>query len=449
MSQLCLRRFAALVLPLLALLAPALTVGQDSAEGPPTFLLDISREFVATGIEQSIDRTDPVNESLSKVRITGTGHTVAKVGVELVPNDDMAVIDLVTAGTTLASTVGVRGPVQIYTDSTIPFQIRQRVFLRPEGIISGCPQARADGDTVLTGITTDFHCLLDRTLKKIACKQFYKTKDKAQASSMRSIEAKLNESSQAEAAPKLQEADQALKKNLADLRTQGVVLGFLRFATSSDMVFVRANLAVPGQASIAPPPALTTRSYLALRLHESAVDEAAKAKLAGKTFTGVDLEREAKKLGQLEAPMPKDDKDFSITFQQIKPLAVTFADQKMRATLRLAEFTSGDDEYAGMDLTMLYKFVSDGAKIVAVRQGPIEAFPPNFQPGQKLSGRQQAMRTILQKRFGKFFKEEMPLQDMELTGDMKKAGPLVATRAEAANGWLLLTWRKGTTLPVE
>ena len=53
------------------------------------------------------------------------------------------------------------------------------------------------------------------------------------------------------------------------------------------------------------------------------------------------------------------------------------------------------------------------------------------------------MRTVLQKRFGKFFKEEMPLQDIELSKGLEKAGPLVAARAEAERGWLLMTWRKG------
>ena len=173
------------------------------------------------------------------------------------------------------------------------------------------------------------------------------------------------------------------------------------------------------------------------------INETAHASLSGKTFTGEELEKEAKKLGQIGTPMPKEDKEFSITFPKEKPIEITFADQGFQAVFRLAEFSSGDDEYTGMNMSVKYKFVTEKDNIKAVRQGPIEAFPPNFKPGQKLSGRQQVMRTVLQKRFGKFFLEEMVLQDLDLTGDLKKAGPLVANSVDADRGWLMITWRKG------
>src|SRR5207237_10071212 len=107
------------------------------------------------------------------------------------------------------------------------------------------------------------------------------------------------------------------------------------------------------------------------------------------------------------------------------------ANQGVHAISSLDEFTSGDNEYSGMDMTVKYKFMAEGHKIKAVRQGPIEAFPPGFKPGQKLSGRQQVMRTVLQKRFAKIFKQELVLPNLELSQDLQKAGPLVATRAEA------------------
>ena len=56
--------------------------------------------------------------------------------------------------------------------------------------------------------------------------------------------------------------------------------------------------------------------------------------------------------------------------------------------------------------------------------------------------RQQVMRTVLQKRFGKIFKAELPLADIDLPSDLQKAGPLAVTNAAAAHGWLLLTWRR-------
>jgi hypothetical protein len=436
------RWLAVVVLPLIPFIALGQTIRSDPV--PPNFLLDISREFLEAAIAQTIDRTDPVHDVILKTRITGTGRTIARVAVELVPNEEAAVVDIVTTGTTYAETVGVNGPVQLYNDSVFPFQIHQRVYLRPEGVLAEGARSQAEaGDSTLTGLTTKFHCLLDRLVKKIACNQYRKSKDEAQNIALLHAERQLNESAEAEAGPRLRDADEALKKNLAELRADGINFAMLRFTSAKDTVFVRAASATRGSEAYGTPPQLAERSYLALRVHETMINESAQAKLGGKTFTGEQMAREARKLGSPDAPMKQEDKDFSITFTKNKPLEVTFADQGWRAVVRLQEFSSGDDEYAGMDMTVKYKFQVGGDKIKAVRQGVIEAFPPGFKVGQKLSARQQAMRTVLQKRFGKFFKEEMPLQDIELSKELEKAGTLVAARAEAERGWLLMTWRKG------
>jgi hypothetical protein len=400
----------------------------------------VSLEFVNAAVAQSIDRTDPVSDVILKTHISGTGRTIATVGAGLIPDDQAAVIDLITIGATTTQTVGINGPVQLYSASTIPFEIRQRVHVRPAGVQAGVPCARAESDSTLTGLTTDFQCLLDGLVKKIACKKYRKNKDKAEDIASRHAEKRLNESAQSEAGPRLQDADRALRDNLADLRARGMALAALRFSTSKDAVLVRADFA--GQGAIAAPPELAPRSYLALRVHETMINEYGRADLAGKTYTGEQLENGAKKLGRAEGPIPKDDKDFSITFTKDKPLEATFADHGLRVVIRLAEFTSGENDYSGMDMTVKYKFVTAGEHIKAVRQGPIEAFPPGFKAGQKLSARQQAMRTVLQKRFAKLLKEELVLKDVELSTDLRQAGPLVATRAQADRGWLLVTWRK-------
>ena len=431
-----------LFFPICGWLAPAQT---PPASGPdPNFLVDISREFLGAALEQTIDRTDPVNDVVMKAHISGTGHVTAKVGVELVPNEEMAVVDLVTAGKIVADTVGVRGPVQVYTESNVPFQVRQRVYLRPEGITTGCIQAQADGETNLTGITTDFHCIMDRVLKKVACKQFYKTRRTSpRRLGKQKIEGQLTESVNTEAGPKLQEADQQLKKNLKDIRDQGVQFALLRFATSSTALMVRANMQGPKPAAFEPPPPLKQQPYLALRAHQAAINEFAQSTFGGKTFTGEELEKQSKKLGQMQNPMPKEDKEFSVTFVKDKPLEMTFANQGLKAVFRLAEFSSGDDDYTGMDMTVEYKFVTSGDTIKAVRQGPIEAFPPNFKAGSKTPAvASRRCAPSCKSSFGKFFKEEMELQDMELEGDLKKAGPLMVSGAVADRGWLSMTWRK-------
>src|SRR5205823_5650212 len=121
--------------------------------------------------------------------------------------------------------------------------------------------------------------LLDRLVKRIACKQYRKNKEEGQFIAARHAEEQLSEGTWSEAAPRLRDADEALKKNLADLRNKGIAYTAVNFSTSADVLFVRAHVSGPAPSE-APPPA--EPSYLVLRVHESALNETARVNLAGK-----------------------------------------------------------------------------------------------------------------------------------------------------------------------
>jgi hypothetical protein len=92
-----------------------------------------------------------------------------------------------------------------------------------------------------------------------------------------------------------------------------------------------------------------------------------------------------------------------------------------------------------------YKFANEPTEVVALRQGDVDVFPLDFVPGsgKKMSGLQQTRAALLEARFEKVFKERIKFEEIPLTGDSQKLGPLVATYADAEKGWLLLTWRRG------
>ena len=442
---------------LIVLLTPALFAGitpgtqPDTKEPPkkvadsPNLLVDLSREFVAATLEQDVDRTDPVVDIILGTRIRGTSRTVGKVDVELIPNDEVALLDVVTRGTVHADTVGTKGPVQLYSESVVPFQIRKRVMVHADGVAAGPACASAHGSSVLKCITTNF-CLLDPLVRRIAYREYLQNKDEAQAIANYKAEVRLAQGLDRDAGPKLAAADRDLKKKIADLRAEGVPLKTLHFRTTDDTLMVRANVVGPKQAPVTSPPPPPEKAYVTARVHETFVNRTTEG-WAGNTYTGEQFQQKfLKALGQFGVGPKKksaDDQEWTLTFIKENPIEVIFADMGMRMTVKLEEFTSGDAEYTGMYVTAQYKIQKDGETIKFVRQGPIEAFPPTFKPGQKLNVRQQVMRTVLQKRFARFFKEEVILEPLELPDELKSAGPLVATRAETANGWLLMTWDRG------
>jgi hypothetical protein len=416
-------------------------------DAPLNFLVDISREFINNAVAKTYESTDPVTDVILKTHIHGTGRTSAKVGAALIPNDKMAVIDIVTTGVTVTDTVGSNGPVQLYTQSTIPFQIHQHLFIVADAVQADGLWAHAEGETILLDMTTSLPCLLDRLARMVACRKYEKTKEKAQDVADRHTEGRLMNRALTTGRPMVAEADETLKNNLADLQNRGLTWQEMRLSSSLYDIKARAKVNTPPRMNFEPAPALIGPPYLAVRAQQDVVDEYARARLAGRTFVGDQLEKEAKKLGLSKGPKTGEEKEFSITFTKEKPVEVVFADQSVSAVFRLDSFTSGDNEYSGMNMTIKYHLQSRDGKTVAVRDGAIEAFPPGFKPGQKLSGRQSVMRILLQKRFSKIFKEEVVLKTLPLPASLEKAGPVETGMIRADGGWIMMTWRRADKAP--
>jgi hypothetical protein len=102
-----------------------------------------------------------------------------------------------------------------------------------------------------------------------------------------------------------------------------------------------------------------------------------------------------------------------------------------------------------MNVTARYQLVGTGQQVKAVRQGGLEIFPPDFVPGsgQRLSGRQVAIRKLLQRRFGKIFPEEMVPQGFVPKGNLAKAGKLTPVEIASRDGWLLVALKAVASPP--
>jgi hypothetical protein len=200
-----------------------------------------------------------------------------------------------------------------------------------------------------------------------------------------------------------------------------------------------------GLGSPSPPPSLEDEHDLAVRLHESAVNN-----FMASAFAGMILEEEAfldqvtELVGSLpEALKPDEEQEpWGITFAREQPISVTFADGGFRMTLRGVKYATGDKEYQGMNVTAVYQIRKTEQGFGAVRQGELQIFPPGFDPGgdKKLTSSQTVLRTLLEKRFGKIFEEELAVEDLSLPGRWNKAGQLTLARWEASDGWMLLAW---------
>jgi hypothetical protein len=183
---------------------------------------------------------------------------------------------------------------------------------------------------------------------------------------------------------------------------------------------------------------------LAVRVHESMINNLAASLLAGRTVTEDGLRQTVLDItGEIpEKLQAKEDEDpWSITFDPQRPITVAFADGEFKVTIRGRRFTSGDREFRAMNITATYKTEKMNGGTRIVRQGDLEIFPPGFDPANgRLSASQVALRGLLTRRLGEVFEEEIISQERELPGDWAKVGILRPEQMTADGGWLAIGW---------
>jgi hypothetical protein len=182
------------------------------------------------------------------------------------------------------------------------------------------------------------------------------------------------------------------------------------------------------------------------------VNNVASSRLAGRTLQNEEVEAELTRLlGSLPAELENDDDEpWSITFADERPVQVSFGGSAFSIRVRGAAFTSGDGRYGAMDIATDYQIEQRGARLIARRSNELQILPPDFVSGsgQRLGVRQQVLRRLLQKRFGKLLQPEMRLESpLNLPDQWSDAGPLTLTQFSSSDGWLILAWTKGVPPP--
>jgi hypothetical protein len=430
-----------------ALLAVACSLAALPCRGaePPGLVLDLSAAFVSATAERPNERPKPVRNCILGTSIHGTSFTRSRSRLELVPDPDRMVVDLVVAGLTWTDTVGYNGPVRVENDGTIAFEVRQRAFIDVNGVSLGEPCARAKGESELRCLSTKYRGLLDRIVKRVALKRYERQKDEAGEIADRSAEREYEKDLAADTEPQARDLRQQIEEGLARLADYGVRRDQLHVRTLADAVQV---LAAVGRGDA--PPACVPGADVTARAHDSAVNYLLQVRFAGRSFNQQKLDEEvAALLGRAPAPRKKKDEDspeWAVTFDKAEPVVVRFADGQVLAKFRVTEIVIDQDVFPAMDVTARYEFRPDGDRLVVWRVGKIEAYPAGFVPGgaQKLTARQVAVRSVVEKRLNEIAARRLDVSDLTLPGDLKNVGALRLVRADARGGWLLAAWHRVT-----
>ncbi|MEC7696225.1 MAG: hypothetical protein VYA11_03930 [Planctomycetota bacterium] len=459
--------------------APDLTDAVRSHYSHPNLSAYISSELISSAMDRAIDEAIRIRENILGVQIVGEGQTKGSLKVDLLPDENRAAIGLNMRGVTESSTVGSKRSVRVFADSTTSLEGTKKVHFSGEGFTSQPARADATTETRVTGLTTRRGNPL---VEKLAWRKVAQSKGQAQRQSSQRAARRLEERMNEEGDKLLADANQKygekfraplLRKDAFprrfDVESDGSQIQLLMHEASPD------QLGAPIAASL--PPA---GSDLAVRVHESFVNNMAAHLLGGKEVSSEDAKQKGdepnflerfkqqrqKKLAQQRAskgeePLPtpqgserpqgsqgeSQEAGWQMRFAKRNPLSVEFRDGTIRFVIRGTEFSGLDEQVYDRPMSMWarYRVQQDnagGLQLTLLGQG---VDPTNVEKGGRFVAADAPLRSKLRVRWketleGKngenkvvhVFPFEVP------DPRFKQVGPLAYERLDLKDGWLTL-----------
>ena len=418
----------------------------------PNLLIEVSRDFANTAANaRPIDQTGPVNERKGKMSLNGMQHTQGIVGVEFVPSNNGMVMDLLLRGGTTANTNACQGPVCLNLTTRVSYTARKRVYADENGVRELGPAISEPSldENTLNCLATKFRGPLDPMVRRIVTRVYNKKQAQIEADVLRDARKTVSDQFDQNAAKQFIELNAKYREKREPIEKRGIFPQRFRFISSEEEIGIRALLNDPTNQgrTFATVPLIQGNTDIALRIEESLLNNATHTLFAGKTFTGEELDKEFTSLlkplmGEIKTT-DTSDKPFSITFPDEKPIEIHFDKQMATVTLRGSKFTAGDNEFDAWDINAVYKLTKTEKGLVADRVGELKIFPRGFVQGKdKLGLREQTLRKLLEKKFGRVLKPKFEVDEITFQEPLDKIGTLVTTQVESDKGWLVLAWKR-------
>ena len=422
--------------------APGIVAAVRQKLSKPNLFVRASASLVGAGIARDVDQVDPITDNILGTSIRGTGHTIGNVSVGFVPNPNRAELETIFSAQSHTKTVGSNGPVTLYSRGVTTLRASKRILIDENGMADTPASAWAQSNNRVYSIAGG------RIAQKIAWKRVGEKRSQANSiasqHAARRVETRLN----AESAPELAKANRDLRAKVhAPLKRKRAYPELLKFSTDSDYLRIvslqatRSQLGAPSEA-----PQSDVQADLAVRVHETMVNNLAETFLGGRKVTDDEMRDLVKELKDGELPerfQPQPDEDpWSITFARRDPVTVSFNENGYEATIRGSKYTSGDRAFGSMNVSAAYTFSLEDGHGKFVRQGDVTILPPGFEPGKdKLGASEIALTKILSKKFAKVFPAEIVSEGLKLPGKWGSVGKLEAIELMSSKGWLNAAWQ--------
>jgi hypothetical protein len=406
----------------------------------PNIYASVSERFLAAGIEEDVDRMQPVTDVILGTQIHGTARTTGRTQVDVVPNDRSAQLDILLTGQAASNNVGYNGPVTIYSTGLTSISGRKILVMNADGLYGY-------GATASCATSSNIYAIQSccNLIEKLAWSRARQQKSQAEAIASDHAAARVAGQMDAQAAEMIVDANQRYKDKLrTPLLNRDGFPQKLEFRSGPEQVDVSGlALGAAGLGAAEAPPAVGAAHDVTLRAHESAIVNFGEAMIGGVTLTDEKLEKIIR--DDLKAEVPEElkitpEKDpWSITFADESPVRAIFSGGQLAMAIRGRRFTRGDQAISEpIEISAKYTIEKTQTGSKLTRQGEVDV---KFLERERLSAQQVAFKTFMTRKFEALFKPEIVSEGIVLKGRLEKAGKLQVQEIASDKGWIAIGWQ--------
>lgn len=481
-----------LALPAVAQAAEALKKLQARGEAPkltetivggysfPNLLAFASQDFLAGGLDQKIDRVQPVTDNILGTAITGTARMVGQTKLKMLTNPDRAGYSVLLSGVANSNTVGYNGPVTIYSRGVTNLNGEKRIHFDDEigGMIPQPAVATGATSTTVTGIGAR-----GPLVEKIAWRRVAESKSQAEAIGSAHAADRVRAQMDAEA----KQTTSKVNKNFADKYRHPLIIRDeypREFLTQSSTGMLKVLISQLGRGQLGAPtlPPEAPATDIGVQVHESYVANFARALLGGQEYTALEMRQMQEDMGgkvksieelAKERAQEGEEPDLKDTVQRLADTVITFDDEMpvrvefrgdhvliVIRTKKLETIVQNSDPAAPeerdlvvgrLEITALYKVDKGDDGYLLTRVGAPASAYLDLPKGQRPSPKESTGKRRIDKRFAEdvFADETIKLGPLDFKkratggqsfGNWTELPPLPATDVRSSSGWFSIGW---------
>jgi hypothetical protein len=399
----------------------------------PNIVLRARKPWLQAQFSDKIDEPFNMNEVYAGAQTVGRGTLSAETRCDVLPSRSVGQWLFKFDGTTQARATGASEGVTVTSHSTTQIHGSKPFTLDARGL-----HPRPAAVTAKTSVVYDNIDAPGRSRRRSeAISQTHGRRPQAEsegaASARRHVTARMDKDGKDLADKFNKSTGDQLHNRYFDTRRSPPEV---RVQAGDNLVTWSCRLEGPDQfAASNAPPTFEPDADVVMSIAASALEDEALSMLGGKTLTAAQMAKViAQMLGE-PAEEGREAQDFTAVFEN-HPCDVQLADGKIHVRLNIRSFASAEVQYPAMTVDMEYVAQQRDGQLALVRQGSVRV-KPVAAPGEGgISGRQQTLRSAVQRKLNKALAAEFVWAGPSLSAGEAESRRLRIQKAHVDAGWL-------------